>query len=94
MIDDVDDEVGITRRRDTSDRVKPKQEPVIKGILPETPAPIVAPKPAPAPAPVAAAPVAAPVAAAPAVAAAGGGFFGWVKRLFGAPEAAPVVSAP
>ena len=51
MIEEPEDEVGITRR----EKAKPKQEPVIKGVLPETPAPIVVPKPAPAPAPVAAA---------------------------------------
>jgi ribonuclease E len=91
MIEEPDDEVGITRR----EKAKAKQEPVIKGILPETPAPIVPPKPAPVPvaAPVAVAPAPAPVAA---PAAAGGGFFGWVKRLFGGgePEAAPAVKAP
>ncbi|HSI59602.1 MAG TPA: Rne/Rng family ribonuclease, partial [Ideonella sp.] len=53
MIEEPDDEVGITRR----EKAKAKQEPVIKGILPETPAPIVVPKPEPvvaAPTPVAA----------------------------------------
>ncbi len=49
MIEEPDDEVGITRR----EKFKAKQEPVIKGILPDTPAPIAAPKPEPAPAPVA-----------------------------------------
>ncbi len=84
MIEEPDDEVGITRREKT----KAKQEPVIKGVLPETPAPVAAPKPAPVAAPTAVkspAP-AAPVAAAPA----GTRFFGWVKSLFGAaPAAAP-----
>ena len=87
MIDEPEEEVGFTRREKT----KAKQEPVIKGILPETPAPVAAPKtapaPAPTPAPVAAAPVA--VTAAPA---AEGGFFGWLKRAFGGgtePAAAP-----
>jgi ribonuclease E len=98
MIDEVEEEVGITRRKDATDRVKPKQEPVIKGILPETPAPVVPPKPEPAPAPVVATPVAPAPAPAPVSFAntppAGGGFFGWVKRLFGAPEAEPVVAAP
>ncbi|HEY9238285.1 MAG TPA: Rne/Rng family ribonuclease, partial [Burkholderiaceae bacterium] len=50
MIDEPEEEVGITRR----EKAKAKQEPVIKGILPETPAPVAAPKPAPvvaAPAP-------------------------------------------
>ncbi|WP_374677436.1 ribonuclease E/G [Piscinibacter sp.] len=91
MIDDVEEEVGITRR----EKAKAKQEPVIKGILPDAPAPQPEAKPEPAAAaPMAAAP--APVAAAPA--AAGGGFFGWVKRLFGggetpAPAAAPAAPA-
>src|SRR5215510_1655601 len=76
MIDEPEEEVGITRR----EKAKAKQEPVIKGILPETPAPQVAPKPAPAPV-AAPAPVTAPVAA-PAAAPAGSGFFAWVKRLF------------
>ncbi len=88
MIDDVDDEVGITRR----EKAKPKREPVIKGILPETPAPQPAAR-AEAKAPVEVAPVAAatvsqartpsPVAAPPAPA--GRGFFSWVKDLFGGP---------
>ncbi|HET9821814.1 MAG TPA: Rne/Rng family ribonuclease, partial [Burkholderiaceae bacterium] len=83
MIEEPDDEVGITRREKAS---KPKQEPVIKGVLPDQPAPVSPPPPAPAPAP-------APVALAPAPAApapAGSGFFGWIRRLFGAtPAAAP-----
>lgn len=91
MIDEVEEEVGITRREKT----KAKQEPVIKGLLPETPAPVAVPKPEP----VAAAPVAAPAPAAPAPVAppSGGGFFGWLKRVFGAApeEPAPaVVAAP
>ncbi|MED5619534.1 Rne/Rng family ribonuclease [Ideonella sp. BN130291] len=92
MIEEPDEEVGITRREKT----KPKQEPVLKGILPEQPAPKPEPKPepapvvvAPAPAPVALAPVPAPVAAP-----AGGGFFGWIKKLFGAEPAAAPVPAP
>ncbi|MCA1416936.1 ribonuclease E, partial [Bradyrhizobium sp. NBAIM20] len=38
MIEEPHDEVGITRRGDTEK--KNKQEPVIKGILPEQPAPL------------------------------------------------------
>ncbi|GAB4560981.1 MAG: hypothetical protein Tsb007_25050 [Rhizobacter sp.] len=86
MIEEPDDEVGITRR----EKAKAKQEPVIKGILPETPAPVAVPKPEPVA--VAPAPVAAPVAAAPA--SSGGGFFAWVKRLFAGSEPEPVVSTP
>ncbi len=84
MIEEPDDEVGITRR----EKAKAKQEPVIKGILPETPAPIAVAKPAPAPV---ATPVAAtPVAATPAPAA-GGGFFSWIKSLFGGGEPAAAI---
>ncbi|MFT3856793.1 MAG: Rne/Rng family ribonuclease [Aquabacterium sp.] len=90
MIEEPDDEVGITRR----EKAKPKQEPVIKGVLPDQPAPVAPPKPEPAPEPVVtAAAVAAPAAPvaqpAPAV---GGGFFGWLKRLFGGEAPAPVVA--
>ncbi|WP_119288625.1 Rne/Rng family ribonuclease [Azohydromonas sediminis] len=98
MIEEPDDEVGITRR----EKARTKQEPVIKGVLPDVPAPVEAkPAPAPAPAP-AAAPAPAPAAAAPAPAApaaeappaAGSGFFGWVRKLFGAAPAAAPAPAP
>jgi ribonuclease E len=92
MAEDYEDETTVTRR--THERTN-KQEPVIKGVLPDMPAPIAEPKPepvkaaAPAPAPVAPAPVPAPVAAET-------GFVGWLKSLFGAPPApAPApVAAP
>ncbi|MCZ8234576.1 MAG: Rne/Rng family ribonuclease [Inhella sp.] len=85
MIEEPEDEVGITRR----EKAKPRQEPLIKGVLPDQPAPIAPPPPAPAPAPVVAAPVAAPAPAA------GGGFFGWIKSLFGGGSApAPAAPAP
>ena len=87
MIDEAEEEVGITRREKT----KAKQEPVIKGFLPETPAPIAVPKPTPVvvptPAPVVAAPALAPVTT-------GGGFFGWVKKMFGGEPAPAPVAAP
>ena len=86
MIDELDEEVGITRR----EKGKPKQEPVIKGILPETPAPVAVPKAEPAP-------QAAHVhtTPAPVVTSAGGGFFGWIKSLFGAPaEVQPATNKP
>jgi ribonuclease E len=84
MIEEPSDEVGITRREKSA---KPKQEPVIKGVLPDQPAPPPPAPPVPAPAP-AVQVVAPPVAAAP-VPAAGSGFFGWVKKLFAAPSPAP-----
>ncbi|WP_321817758.1 MULTISPECIES: Rne/Rng family ribonuclease [unclassified Paraburkholderia] len=74
---ELESETGYSKR---NAEAKPKQEAAVKGITPERPAPSAPVKP------VAAAPVAAPVAAAPA----GGGFFGFIKRLFGgAPAAAP-----
>jgi ribonuclease E len=109
MIEEPDDEVGITRR----EKAKPKQEPVIKGVLPDQPAPAAAPSrhaeaaakaeaaskgvAAAAAAPLASSAPVAPswVSEAPAPAA-GSGFFGWVKKLFGgqapAPVAAPAVA--
>src|SRR5512137_1161556 len=50
MIEEPDDEVGITRR----EKPKPRQEPVIKGVLPDQPAPpapVAPPPPAPTPVP-------------------------------------------
>ncbi len=87
MIEEASEETGVTRREKTT----AKQEPVIKGLLPEMPAPAAIPKPAPASAaPVnTAAPAAAPRAAA--APAAGGGFFGWVSRLFGGGTPTPVL---
>ncbi|PUE08003.1 Rne/Rng family ribonuclease [Limnohabitans sp. T6-20] len=87
MAEEIEDATTVTRR---SQEPTNKQTPVIKGVLPDAPAPVAPVKPE---APAAAAkparkPVAAPVVA---PAAATGGFFGWLKNLFGgsAPEAAP-----
>ena len=94
MVDEQEEEVGITRREKT----KAKQEPVIKGILPETPAPKPAERAQPVEAPTGAttsvqrAPVARPAPAA-APAPAGGGFFAWVKSLFGTATEAPAAPA-
>ncbi len=88
LADEVDDVASFTRR--SQERTN-KQEPVIKGVVFDGPAPVAAPKPeVAAPAPVAA-PVA-PSAAAPAET----GFWAWLKRLFGAPPATPPtpVAAP
>ena len=81
MIEEASEETGVTRREKTA----PKQEPVVKGIMPETPAP--APVPRPASAPVASVAVPAPAPAAT------GGFFGWLGRLFGGGDAAPAAPA-
>ncbi|MDE1998947.1 MAG: Rne/Rng family ribonuclease, partial [Burkholderiales bacterium] len=78
MIEEPDEEVGITRR----EKAKPKQEPVIKGVLPDQPAPVAPPKHEPA------LEAQLPPAPAPVVTPATGGFFGWIKRLFGASQPA------
>jgi ribonuclease E len=90
LADEMEDPTGVTRR---SQEPTNKQTPIIKGVLPDAPAPIAVPKPE-AVKPHAAAPRAAhkpataPVAAAPAET----GFFGWIKNLFGAAPATPVGS--
>ena len=102
MIEEPEDEVAISRREKT----KPKQEPIIKGVLPDQPAPVAVPRPEAAPKAVAAAPAVA-AAAAPAAKtsttpswvgqapapAASSGFFGWIKKLFGGDAPAPVPAA-
>ncbi|RZL96560.1 MAG: ribonuclease E/G, partial [Variovorax sp.] len=93
-VDEIEDPTSITRR---SQEPTNKQTPVIKGVLPDAPAPVAVPKPEPvrAAAPVAApAPAMAPAPApAPAPAAAETGFIGWLKSLFGG-AAAPVAAPP
>jgi ribonuclease E len=90
LAEEVDDPTSFTRR--SQERTN-KQEPVIKGVLPDGPAPVAAPKPEAAPAPVATAPVVAPQpvkVAAPAEK----GFFGWLKSLFGGAPAADPAPVP
>ncbi|WP_338439280.1 Rne/Rng family ribonuclease [uncultured Aquabacterium sp.] len=97
MIEEPDDEVGITRREKSA---KPKQEPIIKGVLPDQPAPVAPPKDEPVITAAPAASLPAPVQAGAKAAAPvkSGGFFGFIKRLFGvgesASEPAPVVAEP
>ena len=97
MADEVEDPTAVTRR---SQEPTNKQTPIIKGVLPDAPAPVVAPRPEAVkpqtPAPMQApAPIPAPVPAEK-------GFFGWIKGLFSAapapapapaPAAAPVAEA-
>ena len=102
LAEEVEDPTAVTRR---SQEPTNKQTPVIKGVLPDAPAPVAEPReprpegaarPARAgqrPAQAAAAPAPAPVAAAPQEQ----GFFGWLKSLFGfgdAPAAAAPVATP
>ena len=90
MAEEIEDPTTVTRR---SQEPTNKQTPVIKGVLPDAPAPVAPPKPE-APVvvarPVAKAAESAPVAA-PA-AAASGGFFGWLKNLFGGATTEPVAA--
>ncbi len=84
LAEEVEDPTTVTRR---SQERSNKQEPVIKGVLPDQPAPIAPPTIAKAEPAQAAAPTTAPPAVAPATT----GFFGWLKRLFGSE---PVPTSP
>ena len=89
LAEEFEDPTTVTRR---SQEPTNRQQPVIKGVLRDTPAPVVEPKPEPVAAAVAPAPVA---AAAPMAAPAQAGLMGWLKNLFGiAPPPAPVVAPP
>ena len=96
LADEPEDVTTVTRR---SQEPTNKQTPVIKGVLPDAPAPIAEPRPPRQPrTTTTAAATPAPAAARPAVREQG--FFAWLKNLFGfgtpAPVAAPVaeVAAP
>jgi ribonuclease E len=96
MADEIEDPTGVTRR---SQEPTNKQTPIIKGVLPDAPAPQAAPRPVAAPQPVAHAPQAAPHRPAPTAAvkapvAQEKGFFGWIKSLFVGEAPAPVKPAP
>ncbi len=88
MADEVEEATAVTRR---SQEPTNRQTPVIKGVLPDAPAPVATSKPEPVKA---AAPAARPAKPAAAPVVAEKGFFGWIKSLFGAaPEAAPAAPA-
>ena len=85
MAEEMEDPTSVTRR---SQEPTNRQTPVIKGVLPDAPAPVTAPRPEPVKAP---APAATPVAApAPAET----GFFAMIRSFFGGgkPAAAPVAA--
>jgi len=88
LAEEVEDATAVTRR---SQEPTNRQTPVIKGVLPDVPAPIAPPKPEPvAVVPVAAAtPTPQPSAAAPSQ-----GFFGWLKNLFASGPAPAAVQTP
>ena len=88
MADEMEDPTGVTRR---SQEPTNKQTPIIKGVLPDAPAPIAPPKPE-AVKPVTVVPVQPAKVAAPVPASSG--FFGWIKNLFGGEAEAPVKPAP
>ncbi|VVD67031.1 ribonuclease E [Pandoraea capi] len=71
-----EDPAGYSKKKEDT---RPRQEAAVKGITPEQPAPAAQPRPEPV------------AATAPAAAAqsSGGGFFGFLKRLFGGGAAAP-----
>ena len=79
MAEEFEDPTAVTRR---SQEPTNKQTPVIKGVLPDAPAPVVEPKPVAAPKPTK--PQAKPVHEP-----ASKGFFGWLKNLFGGADAQP-----
>ena len=72
MAEDIEDPTAVTRR---SQEPTNRQSPVIKGVLPDAPAPMAAPKPVTKSAPTAR-------AATPAAAGASTGFFAWIKNQF------------
>jgi ribonuclease E len=85
MAEEIEDPTSVTRRAQEPTN---KQVPVIKGVLPDAPAPAAAPRPVAAPATTTAAkaaPVAPKNATPPET-----GFFAWVKGLFGASKPASV----
>ena len=96
MADEIEASTSVTRR---SQEPTNKQSPVIKGVLPDAPAPLAAPRaqalPAPVPAPLPKQATAPTAAATPATTPAVKGFFSWLKDLFSmeAPANAPVAPA-
>ena len=85
MAEEIEDPTSVTRR---SQEPTNKQVPIIKGVLPDAPAPTAAPRPVATPTPVAKTATATAKAAKPAET----GFFAWIKDLFGAGK--PAVVAP
>ncbi|MDD5478330.1 Rne/Rng family ribonuclease [Rhodoferax sp.] len=91
MADEIEEATAVTRR---SQEPTNRQTPIIKGVLPDAPAPVVIAKPEAAPVAAAAVPTS-PAVATPAVVEKG--FFGWLKNIFSpapavAPEPTPAVA--
>ncbi len=88
LAEEIEDPTAVTRR---SQEPTNKQTPVIKGVLPDAPAPAAAPRAVAAPAKEIAQAKPAPAAVA---APASNGFFGWIKNLFSsAPAETPKTDA-
>jgi ribonuclease E len=86
MAEEIEDATQVTRRINEPTN---KQTPIIKGVLPDAPAPIPVVKEEATAAPAAPVAVAAPAAAEKP---AEKGFFAWLKGLFGGSDAAPAAS--
>ncbi len=92
LAEEVEDPTAVTRR---SQEPTNRQTPVIKGVLPDMPAPAAAPRPAAARSTAPAVPPVPPVPPAPAAPVAPPpvpqerGFFAWIKRLLGLAPLAP-----
>ena len=84
MAEVMEDPTTVTRR---SQEKHNKQEPIIKGVLPDMPAPAATPKPEAVPISKAAHTPASTPAPIQAAAPIEKGFFGWIKNLFGGAEA-------
>jgi ribonuclease E len=89
MAEEIEDPTAVTRR---SQEPTNKQVPVIKGVLPDAPAPAAAPRPVAAPAPSTTSVAKATPVALKNAKPAETGFFAWIKGLFGASK--PVAVAP
>ena len=90
MAEEVEDPTSVTRR---SQEPTNKQTPIIKGVLPDAPAPVTVPKPQTSP-PVRPAGQHAPKHVAHKATAADAGFFGWIKNLLGLAPAVKSAPAP
>ena len=88
MAEEFEDPTTVTRR---SQEPTNRQQPVIKGVLRDSPLPTPPAAPAPAATP---APVRAPAPAAPVAEAGTGGLMGWLKGLFGSAPTPPAEGAP
>ena len=92
LAEEIEDPTTVTRRNQEKHN---KQEPIIKGVLPDAPAPMATPKPVAKPemAPVAKLPSAPAPAPVQEVAPSEKGFFGWIRDFFGGAET-PAKPAP